>query len=136
MTRVSILCLALACSGGGDDDDSPEPTDTGSTDVDTRVARLLEAFGDADAGEALYGTQCAVCHGEGGVGGSAPALLDSGLLVEDVYVAMLEPPGAMPSFAQRTDAELRDLATYLDQRVLAVNLCRMAATDTGTYTGC
>ena len=102
---VALLALGLvACDSEG------EGTDDGSTAVD-RTAEIASLATDTVNGEAYYQANCSVCHGPNGEGVSGPAL--SGEVLEDVIDVVLEGPGSMPSFDDRPDQDLADVAAYV-----------------------
>jgi cytochrome c len=73
--RILSICLLLSLTGGcGDSDDT-------AADGGTKSAATFEE--QVELGQQLYGTNCAVCHGDKGQGtGDAPRLvgLDQGAL--------------------------------------------------------
>ncbi|HQY34336.1 c-type cytochrome [Actinotalea sp.] len=78
------------------------------------------ALGDAANGMALFRTNCAMCHGAVGAGGSlsegkyAPSLGNS--TPTQIYTAMLTGPQSMPVFndANISPDEKRDIIAFLD----------------------
>ena len=84
---------------------------------DPRVGEILELTGDADAGATLYDDNCAICHGDDGLGdiGSdlterIPAMSDE----EIVTTVLLGLSGTtMPSFADVLDNQsVADVVAY------------------------
>jgi len=69
---VLLLVFGLAaCGGGGGDDGAPVGEPGGETpDAGAPVGDAMEA---AD-GQAVFATNCAACHGDGGTGGGAAAV--------------------------------------------------------------
>jgi mono/diheme cytochrome c family protein len=55
------------------------------------------AVGDAARGQAIFTGECASCHGDGGVGGGGPALVDTGLAAADVSAVVQQGRGVMPA---------------------------------------
>lgn len=56
------------------------------------------ASGDAGRGEAIFQRECAVCHGDAGVGGGVgPRLVESGLDASEVANAVEQGRGVMPA---------------------------------------
>ena len=55
------------------------------------------AAGDATRGEAIFASECAGCHGEGGTGGAGPALVETGLDVTEVATVVQQGRGVMPA---------------------------------------
>lgn len=76
----------------------------------------------AGRGRALFGVQCAICHGVGAVaGGYAPDLRASGTALSDVALATVVRDGAlqargMPQFPELSDADLESIRHYLRSR--------------------
>ena len=55
------------------------------------------AAGDAVRGEAIFASECAGCHGEGGRGGAGPALFETGLDATEVATVVQQGRGVMPA---------------------------------------
>ena len=56
------------------------------------------AAGDAVRGEAVFASECASCHGEGGIGGGVgPALFETGLDETEVATVVQQGRGVMPA---------------------------------------
>jgi mono/diheme cytochrome c family protein len=55
------------------------------------------ATGDAVRGEAIFASECAGCHGEGGTGGAGPALVETGLGSAEVATVVQQGRGVMPA---------------------------------------
>lgn len=56
------------------------------------------AAGDETRGALVFEQNCAVCHGEGGVGGDpGPRLVGSGLTAAEVAVVVAQGTGVMPA---------------------------------------
>lgn len=94
------LAFALAACGGGSDDDG--------------VDAILALDGDPVAGEAVYASTCAACHGADGEGGSGPAM--AGIVADesdaDIVEVVLDGEGSMPP-QDLTDQEVADVLAYL-----------------------
>jgi len=101
MKRVILALLLLGACG-----DEAESED--------RVAAILELEGDVSNGAALYGSDCAGCHGLTGEGGSDPAMSDAidGLSDEDLITVILDGVGGMPAHDYLEDQEIRDILDY------------------------
>jgi mono/diheme cytochrome c family protein len=99
-----------------------------AVEVLTSQTQPVEASGlpDVALGEALFARHCSHCHyadrGDSKIGPGLAGLLSRGTLsstgmpatVESVRAQILDPVGAMPSFAARlSDEELRDLLAYV-----------------------
>lgn len=97
-----MAALAIGCSG--DAGDGGEPL--------TREEQILSLSADVASGEALYGTNCEVCHGVGGAGGVGPTLV--GKDAPTVVTSMLEPPSGMTAFESLEDQEIADIAGYVE----------------------
>jgi mono/diheme cytochrome c family protein len=76
---------------------------------------------DSANGERLYKTTCVYCHGDhgqGGEGGGKP--ISPALGVDGILAVLTSGRDKMPAFgAALKPEELRDLATYVDQKLLA-----------------
>lgn len=66
---------------------------------------------NAAAGAAIWGSSCAVCHGADGSGGSGPRV--SGAGAGDVYSALREGEGGMPTFRNLSRKDARNIAAFL-----------------------
>jgi mono/diheme cytochrome c family protein len=55
------------------------------------------AAGDAARGEAIFASECAGCHGEGGTGGAGPVLIETGLDATEVATVVQQGRGVMPA---------------------------------------
>jgi len=103
-----ILWATLACLGmmgcGGEED-------TGD-----RVAAILDLEGDPAAGEGVYASECASCHGADGEGGSGPAMEDA-LHHGDAETVevILDGIGGMPAHDYLDDQEIADVLAYITQ---------------------
>lgn len=106
--QIRQLAAYVASLGAGPAIPSPEQVDP--------------ALGDPANGMALFRTNCAMCHGAIGKGGSltqgkyAPALTHS--TPTEIYEAMLTGPQSMPVFndANLTPDEKRDIIAFLDEQ--------------------
>lgn len=67
--------------------------------------------GNAAAGAAIYGSSCAVCHGADGGGASGPRVRGAG--AGEVYAALREGEGGMPTFRNLSRKDARNIAAYL-----------------------
>jgi mono/diheme cytochrome c family protein len=56
-----------------------------------------DARGDPYRGETIFQRECAGCHGDAGVGGVGPALVDSELSAAEVSAAVQQGRGVMPA---------------------------------------
>jgi mono/diheme cytochrome c family protein len=78
-----------------------------------RADTILALTGDADAGAAVYETNCAGCHGTDATGGSAPGIL--GEESEEVVEVVLYGEDDMPAFAETLeDQAIADVVAWLD----------------------
>lgn len=84
-------------------------------ETDTRVTDILALTGDTANGEALFGTDCAICHGTDGSGGSGPSLVAKvpELSEEEILDVVINGEDSMPAFDGWTDQELADVLAYL-----------------------
>jgi cytochrome c oxidase cbb3-type subunit 3 len=81
------------------------------------------------SGEALFGANCAFCHGRDATGGaSGPDLTDSALVGQDVNGDTMTPviksgraEKGMPPFAALADADIRKIVDYVHARKTAVD---------------
>jgi mono/diheme cytochrome c family protein len=56
------------------------------------------AAGDVSRGETIFESECAACHGDGGIGGGVgPALFETGLDAAEVSDAVQRGRGVMPA---------------------------------------
>lgn len=77
------------------------------------VACAPELVGDPAAGEALYASNCASCHGADGEGGSGPAMADvSGESEAEIADVVLYGAGDMPAI-DVDDQAAADIAAYV-----------------------
>jgi mono/diheme cytochrome c family protein len=87
--------------------------DSGGSDPISEIAAL---DGDATAGETVYTTNCAGCHGSSGEGGVGPALADvvPGSNVESLISIVYDGVGTMPAYGEvLVSQEIADLVAYL-----------------------
>ena len=120
-----VLVLGAACT-----DSAATPTDSElplTIDNVTVIVPTSEPtptpglyLASASQGEALYGPQCAVCHGTGGSGGFAPELNTAGFQQEyaqdeDLISILRNGSGSMPAFGptRLTDEDVSDLVAYM-----------------------
>ena len=91
-------------------------------------------------GQALFQQNCAACHGTNATGGMGPNLIASALVRHDsngdgigtvVHQGRLEK--GMPAFPQITDAEVKDIATFIHARIDAS--MRASALGASAFTG-
>lgn len=135
---LAVLALALAgagCGGDGDDDGGatvPPPVQTGGADTATqeRPATQTEtqpadgedgggaAAGDAQAGQTVFASTCASCHGTDGAGGGAGPSLQNPQLTDAARVReqVVQGGGGMPAFGdQLNEQEISDVVAYVTQ---------------------
>lgn len=125
LTRfVRLLALALAIGLAAPAAAQP-PAD--SDDDERAQLQVPPQFDRASAerGQILLGANCGFCHGtnaRGGAGG--PDLTRSSLVQEDVdghqigdFVKTGRPDRGMPSFAQLSDLQVKDIATFLHSQI-------------------
>ncbi|WP_369944691.1 cytochrome c [Xanthomonas medicagonis] len=83
------------------------------------LATAAWAKDDPTAGAQLYATHCTACHGadRAGVPGAFPALTDVGKRLQPAQVKekIRNGGGLMPPFAQLSQQEIDDLASFLAQ---------------------
>ena len=84
---------------------------------DPRVAEILELTGDVDAGETLYDDNCALCHGDDGLGdiGSDLTVRIPDMSDEEIVTTVLLGLSGttMPSFADLLDNQgVADVVAY------------------------
>jgi mono/diheme cytochrome c family protein len=70
-------------------------------------------LGGAERGAVLFGDECAGCHGQGGTGGTGPALVDSRLDEDEIATAIERGGGIMPA-AIVTGQNQADVVAYVD----------------------
>ena len=71
------------------------------------------AQGDPERGAAVFGTTCAGCHGQGGIGGDpGPRLVASRLTTEDVTARIEQGSGVMPA-GLVSDQDEADVVAYV-----------------------
>lgn len=101
LCTAAALTFVVGC-GDKDDGDTAGTTDHGDHDHDGGGGD-----GDAAAGETVYASSCAACHGASGEGGSGPAM-DSvvpGHSAADIAEIAKEGEGSMPPIlSDDTDA--------------------------------
>jgi len=68
--------------------------------------------GDAERGEAIFVSECAGCHGDGGTGGAGPALLETGLDATEVATIVQQGRGVMPA-GNVTGQDQADVVAYV-----------------------
>lgn len=102
MNRILLLPLLLL----------PLMTACGDKDGDGEYDAILELDGDIDAGETVYTTNCAGCHGADGEGVSGPALAGHLHGDEEILETVFNGLGSMPAF-DLSDQEAADLLAYL-----------------------
>ncbi|MGC2639335.1 MAG: cytochrome c [Acidobacteriaceae bacterium] len=78
----------------------------------------------AALGEPLYERSCAFCHGPRGRGATAPSLITSDAVLDDIHGEELapflkkgRPDKGMPAFATVSDDQLRNIAEFLHLQV-------------------
>lgn len=99
MLVLSLMCVLTAC---------------GASEEAQQIASLT---GDAAAGEPLYQSNCAACHGQDARGGTYDVdLVDHATHHEDEHFAqvILSGDGDMPAFeGQLEDQEIADIIAYI-----------------------
>lgn len=105
-----ITALVAGCGGGGDTTTTAAPETTLSPDT-TGVSTT----GGAADGAAIFATNCSVCHGAQGQGGTGPDLRPLGDADRDRVVQQVINGGsAMPSFGgSLSAAEIDAVAAYV-----------------------
>ena len=117
MPRVLMLlttAMLVACSDGSTDD---------STDTPPVTFPAKDLTGDAAAGATVYASNCSLCHGANGEGGTGIQLDDGHLADMDIDTlfmwlydgsAGMESDGIMPAYRdQLSDQELADVAEFI-----------------------
>src|SRR4051812_20760632 len=86
----------------------------------TAAACTLLRFADATGqephpGQAPYDRVCQICHGAGGKGHAAPALVPFSMAVDELLIRVREGGGEMPPFSESrvSDDEVKQMAAYL-----------------------
>jgi mono/diheme cytochrome c family protein len=112
VTAAVLAALALAGCGG----------DGGGGGSDGRPPQQVVDAGDPARGGAVFGQNCAACHGGKGEGGTGPRLAgeadaaDAEAVVEQVR----EGGGGMPSFGDRlSEQELSDVSAFVVEQLAA-----------------
>ena len=101
------LALVLGACGGGDNGD--DSADSG----DTNGGEVIET----SAGEQVYQTSCAMCHGSDLSGGAGPALNDVGakFSAEEIEDIIVNGTGSMPAQSVSGD-DLTELVNWLSEQ--------------------
>ena len=89
---------------------------TDGREIDSRVDRVLELVGDAEAGETTFADNCARCHGADGTGDFGPNLYDRVPMRDQDTLArrILLGIGPMPAWDDTfSDQEIADLMAFL-----------------------
>ncbi len=101
---MALTVLAMGCG---------EPEESAGTRGDD----ILALTGDADAGSAIYASNCSVCHSADGTGSTGPSLLGESLDGETIAI-ILNGEDAMPAFGDAlSDQDIADLLAWLDANV-------------------
>lgn len=79
---------------------------------------------EAASGAPLYQQDCAFCHGPRGRGATAPSLITSDVVLDDIHGEHLapflkkgRPAKGMPAFATVSDEQLKDIAEFIHLQV-------------------
>ena len=113
-------------SSSGEESDTSDVSDTsddstgeddGANEHPEDVADILELLGDAETGEANYGSSCGIgsCHGPMGNDGTAPSLVTAVPAHSDVELArtIRFGEGDMPAISTFTAQDIADVMAYL-----------------------
>lgn len=98
-----------------EDDDAPSG---GDTELDARIATILDLSGDHLAGAATFSANCTGCHGAEGSGGTVgPSLYKRvpALTTEAIVEILLTGRSPMPSWSVLSDQELADVLALLQR---------------------
>lgn len=78
------------------------------------IDEIVSLPGDATSGEALYGSTCAVCHGDSGEGASGPALSGEVSDERELATVIWYGEGDMAGYeGLLTEQDVADLIVYL-----------------------
>lgn len=93
-----LVLILAACGGGGDDGASEEPADTNDGAATEETTEDDGAAVDSAAGEEVYQTSCASCHGADLTGGAGPDLtqVGSNLSEDEIRDVIVNGRGSMP----------------------------------------
>lgn len=90
-----FLPLAIACQG-------------------KHVNDILDLEGDPEAGQSLYGSNCASCHGDDAQGSSGPNIVDGSADGENFVEVVLSGEEEMPAFdGDLEDQEIADILAFV-----------------------
>lgn len=111
MRMISLLAALTLVAACGDDKDDTAQGHTGALDSDHPALALT---GDETAGETVFSTICATCHGADGTGGSGPNItgVTSGLSDAEIVTIIAEGKGSMPAQGL-DDQEIADVLAYI-----------------------
>lgn len=105
----ALLCAAGAVSGCGRHAVRKAPA----------TPQATVAGADLSRGKAVYGAQCAACHGQRGIGGQiGPSLQNENVRrsYQSVYALVRDPSPPMPKLypSRLSRSELRDVSAYVE----------------------
>jgi sulfite oxidase len=96
-------------------DSRSQPTPIRYTAINPSFWRAELLKGDIKKGEALFKTNCTLCHGQKGEGQTGPRLRGKQIATADFWSTVKWGRDLMPSFAaQLKDQELADIRSYLE----------------------
>ncbi|MCB9685365.1 MAG: cytochrome c [Alphaproteobacteria bacterium] len=103
MRGVMVAALALLVGCGGDDGGG------------SRVDDIMALTGDAAAGESVFASNCAVCHGADGTGGTGPDITGESE-ADEVAGYVLDGADGMTAFdGVLSDQEIADVVAYVTE---------------------
>ncbi len=95
-------------------------SEAATTDYETEVGKLMESElvkGNSDAGEKLYASHCALCHGDKGEGKTGPRLSGKQVSRSNFWLSVVDGKRSMPSFRESLkENQIADLHAYLFKR--------------------
>ncbi len=122
---IAALLFALSsCGGGGGGGGSSSPTSTTDSTSDndsmtespdsTPAEDVSTASGDSSNGESIYTSQCAVCHGNSGEGGTGPSLVECSKCSSfEVLQSQIETTMPQGNASSCVDTCANDAAAYI-----------------------
>lgn len=118
---LTLAVVLAAC--GGDNDSSDEGADNTENSEEAETSDTGDDEGDGEsasveAGEEVFQTNCASCHGQDLSGAAGPDLTEvGGEYSQDEIADIVEngTDGGMPSFSDLEDDELDELTKWLSE---------------------
>lgn len=114
----SVMLVLAACGGGDDTDDNGDTGGTGEESGQEQENGDGGTEETAQAGEELYNTNCAQCHGADLTGGAGPSLENVGddYSVDDIVDIIQNGKGQMPAQDHLSEEESQQIAEWLVNR--------------------